>query len=380
MTIINLDNSTSLVDFCKEVLKKRFPNDPVRHQINDGSHDKLNFCCPFCGDSKSDKNKKRGNLYLKTMSYKCYNDGCEIILPLEKFFSALGSKYGLLAPDFTPKLDLKIGSIPKRRGFIFEFLLNNESRKKLLSFSKIVERFELKPCADAPTDSRIGAYSRSRLLNETPFFEKTCYYDQQQDKIYIFNLDLKSDRILGLSLRYITNRQNGLKYNIKNYSEFKKSGLVSNLDDDFIEKINQLNNYYNILNIDFSKTITLVEGQFDSLFIENCVATTGVSKSKKMLSDFTVKKNTRILFDNDHAGITHSLELMKEGYLVFLWSSATQQLKKDYPDCIQTIKKIKDVNDLFIFMKSEDPWLDLPKFNRFIDEYFSNSILDLIFL
>lgn len=380
LTIIDFDQTKSILDFCKDVLRLRFPNDPVRHQVNDSSQDKLNFCCPFCGDSKTDKNKKRGNLYLKTKTYKCYNDGCGTLLSLEKFFSKLGVKYGLLAPDVTPNVDLKIQASPKKRGFIFEFLLNHESRKSLLNLSSLAERFELKRCIDAPSSSSVGRYVRSRFLHHTPGFEKTCYYDQLDDKVYIFNVDLKSDSVLGMAMRYIMPRSNGIKYNIKNYSEYKKSGLVTGLEDDFIEKINQLNNYFNLLNIDFSKTITLVEGQFDSLFIENCVATTGVSKSKRMLSDFAVKKKTRILFDNDSAGLHHSIELLREGYLVFLWSMVNQQLKKDYPDEIQSIKKIKDINDLFIFMYAMDSNLDFKKFNKFIDGYFSNSTLDLIFL
>ena len=170
------------------------------------------------------------------------------------------------------------------------------------------------------------------------------------------------------------------KYNIKNYSELEKTGLAVGMDPEFVEKINSLNNYFNVLNLDFTKDITVTEGQFDSLFIENCTATTGVTKSKKMLEDLTQKQKTRILFDNDEAGLTHSIELLKKGYRVFMWASVTQYLKKTYPQKIKSIKNIKDINDLFIFIKSMDKELDYKKFNSIIDSHFTSSQFDMLML
>ena len=35
-----------------------------------------NFRCPICGDSKKSKRKMRGNYYIKTNSYYCFNEQC----------------------------------------------------------------------------------------------------------------------------------------------------------------------------------------------------------------------------------------------------------------------------------------------------------------
>ena len=39
------------------------------------NRDRLNFACPYCGDS-SDQYKKRGNVYFKSLQFHCYNGGC----------------------------------------------------------------------------------------------------------------------------------------------------------------------------------------------------------------------------------------------------------------------------------------------------------------
>lgn len=377
---IDFNINYSVKDFCKEILIKRFPGEPTRHEINDNNSDKLNFCCPFCGDSKTDRSKKRGNLYLSTETYKCYNDGCEVQMTLDKFVAKLGLKYGVSVPSVKKAAVFTVLTSPKKRGHILEFLLTHSSREKLLPLSETAERFSLKRCSEAPEGSRVYEYVKKRMLFDLPMFERTCYYDSIQNKIYIFNVDLKSDKIIGFALRYIVDQPSGLKYNIKNYSELEKTGLVVGMDPEFVEKINSLNNYFNVLNLDFTKDITVTEGQFDSLFIENCTATTGVTKSKKMLEDLTQKQKTRILFDNDEAGLTHSIELLKKGYRVFMWASITQYLKKMYPQKIKSIKNIKDINDLFIFIKSMDKELDYKKFNAIIDSHFTSSQFDMLML
>ena len=64
-------------------LLKFFGNDPQRLKIYQGGN-RLNFCCPYCGDSK-DAKKKRGNLYVDTLTYKCYNGGCAVFKNLNQF-------------------------------------------------------------------------------------------------------------------------------------------------------------------------------------------------------------------------------------------------------------------------------------------------------
>jgi hypothetical protein len=38
--------------------------------------DRINFACPYCGDSHGGTYKKRGNIYWKNLKFHCYNGGC----------------------------------------------------------------------------------------------------------------------------------------------------------------------------------------------------------------------------------------------------------------------------------------------------------------
>ena len=378
--MFKLDVSYTVVEFVEDVLKNRFPGDPLRQEINDTDEDKLNFACPYCGDSLTDPNKKRGNLYLRTQTYKCYNDGCSTWVPLEKFISKFALKYALGVPGVEKKkVEYKPATSIKKKGFLIEFLINREVGKQLLVFSEVVDRFSLIPCKDAESDSPIGKFIEKRKINKLPVFEQSCYYDSRQDKVYIFNLDLKSGKIIGFALRRIDDDYPGPKYDIKNYTEFKKNGLVPELDDDFITQVNSLNNYFNILNINFTQKITITEGQIDSMFVRNCIATTGVTKSKQLLASLVTKENSRIFFDNDKAGKEASIELLMKGYSVFLWNLLITDLRKTYPALTKEINtKIKDVNDLFRFMLNQQPALTFNEFNETLDKYFSDSAFDLL--
>ena len=380
MTTMN--KKYSIQEYCQDILIKRFPGDKLRQKINDINPDKLNFACPFCGDSDKDPKKKRGNLHLDTQTYKCYNDGCMVWMPLSDFISKLTPKYKVDIPDVqesTLKFDLTKSK--HKRGFIIEFLLNNEANKKLLSFSEIVKKFSLTPCKEADPKSRVGTYIRKRCLDGMPMFEKTCYFDSSQNKIFLFNLDLRSDRLIGFAMRKIDDSAPGLRYDIKNYKDFRETGLAKGLSDEYVNEIIQINNYYNVLNLDFAEDITVTEGQIDAMFIKNCVATTGVSKSKGLLESLTSKNKTRVLFDNDGAGLNESIKLLQKGYRVFLWSSLIADLKKKYPKDIYAIRtKIKDINDLYIFLKLRNTSVNYENFNEFLNPYFSNSIFDLMSL
>lgn len=378
--MFKLDVGYSVEEFISDVLKKRFPNDPIRQQINDTDSHKLNFACPYCGDSTHDPNKKRGHLYLDTQTYKCYNDGCSTWVPFEKFIKAFAPKYQLSIPELgDKKIQFDPGVSSKKKGFLIEFLINKEVGDKLLSISDIAQRFLLKPCADAPASSPIAEFVEKRKIKSLPVFEHSCYYDSREDKVYIFNLDLKSGKVIGFALRRISDSWPGPKYDIKNYTEFKKNGLIRNIEDDFIEKVNTINNYFNLLNVDFTKKVTITEGQIDAMFVKNCIATTGVTKSKKILGNLITKSNARILFDNDDAGRNESLALLQQGYSVFLWKKAIYSLRRDHPKFLRIINNdIKDVNDLYRFLLAQQPSLNFDQFNEWLDKYFSDSAFDML--
>lgn len=377
--MFDLIMSYNIHQFIKDLLKKRFPEDRFKQEPYE-SGDKINFACPYCGDSKSDSRKKRGNLYPDRGFYKCYNDGCGVKVDLPKFISKFSLKYSLGIPDIKAETKWVPQTTKKKRGSLIELLINNNVGDHLLRIDQLVDRFSLSPCCEAESDSQVGQFIQKRGLLDLAQFNDCAYFDSRDDKVYLFNLDSRSGKVLGFAIRRIGEDVTGPKYLIKNYSELKKNGLIRQVEDETISDIDSINNYFNVMNVDFSKPIMVTEGQIDAMFLDNSIATTGISKSKLLLENLLSKSNTLILFDSDSAGKSQSVDLIKKGYRVFLWNKVMMDIRKKHNADYRVVRLIKDVNDLYLFMKSYDPSLDFDTFNSFILQYFSESPLDLLYV
>jgi hypothetical protein len=366
--------------FITDLLKKRFPEDRLKQQVYE-SGDKLNFACPYCGDSKTDSKKKRGNLYPDRGFYKCYNDGCSAKADIPKFISKFALKYSLDIPDIkSTETAWAPQTSKKKRGSLIELLINKNASEHLLKIEDLIHRFSLIPCSEADPDTELGQFIERRSLTDLDAFNKCCYFDSRKNKIYLFNLDQRSGKVLGFAIRRISEDTFGPKYLITNYSELKKNGLIKGISDDILSDIDNVNNYFNVLNVDFSKPIMVTEGQIDAMFLNNSIATTGISKSKLLLDNLLSKSNTLILFDSDAAGKTQSIDLIQKGYRVFLWNKVMSDIRKQYGADYRKVRLIKDVNDLYSFIKEYDPTITFDSFNEFVLGYFSESPLDLLYV
>jgi len=373
------ETSYNLSEFVSDVLKQSFPDNRFKQHVNE-DEDKLNFACPYCGDSENDVSKKRGNIFLKTGTYKCFNDGCLTFTKIPNFVSHWARKHHLPIPSMIhvePDRKIQHGT---KRGELIMFLMDPKVKGVLINFKELADRFFLKKCSEAPLDSPIGEYITGRNIRELPAFDKSCYYDSRQDKIYIFNLDLRSGRVLGLSIRRINDDYSGPKYDIKNYSQFVKNKLIDAIDEAIITKIDIVNSYFNILNINFNEPIIVLEGQIDAMFLKNSIATTGVTKGKNILGTLVSKKNGRILFDNDSAGKKETFKLLQDGYSVFLWSKLIKQLRDQYPNNRKDVNGIKDINNLYNFYDKMGDRKTYDEFNEIIMSNFSESPFDLLFV
>lgn len=56
-----------------DILSSKFTNSEKR-KTNFFSQ-RINFACPYCGDSNSDSSMKRGNIYKNSLQYVCFNCG-----------------------------------------------------------------------------------------------------------------------------------------------------------------------------------------------------------------------------------------------------------------------------------------------------------------
>ena len=227
----------------------------------------------------------------------------------------------------------------------------------------------------------IYKYIKGRGLNLIEDFGDCLYTDSSDSRVYIFNFDKRSGRVLGFSMRSL-NPDAERKYIIKTYTDLANVFVQKNISKQLVEDANFLNNYFNILNIDFSKPILMAEGQFDSLLLENCIATSGVSKARSIMSNLGAKSGVRIIFDRDTAGRTQMMQFIKQGYSIFLWNKALSEIKSMCESSSEyiSLSHVKDINDLFSFIRKKKPDYTLEKFNSWINCNFSETVYDLVYL
>ena len=365
--------------FVKIILEKRFPDTPEKQKVDTGADYKLNFACPICGDSQKKISKKRGNLYLDTKHYKCFNDGCMAYMSLTEFVAKMSRRFSVLMPSFVLDDDPKEVKTARADNQLIRFLTSDTS--SLIRLTDVVNRFSLKRLDSVPEDSAAVQFLKRRNLDRIPDYGDFLYTDASDSRVYIFNFDRRSGKVLGLATRSLRDDVDR-KYIIKSYTELSQLFVQKNISSNLISDANFLNNYFNILNVDFARPISITEGQFDSMLLNNCIATSGVSKAKSILHDLGSKSAVRIVFDRDKAGKTQMMTLIKQGYSVFLWNSAIAELKKKYNDEVSLLAfpHIKDINDLFTFMVDRDDSIDVDSFSDFIGRHFSESVFDLICL
>ena len=313
--------------------------------------DRLNFACPICGDSVSDVRKKRGNLYIDSLSYHCYNCGCHMGVNalLHKFGEDLSNEDKIVVHEIqqnTKKFEKRVSS---GQGSMSMTLLDKLGVPKMIFFKQlgIISPYK---------NERASSYLKSRMINIQDW--KYFAYDPKTDELYILNLT-PGEKIIGFQIRqlnpnsiksrYISKRMTRLYADVFNKDinhivevVLSKEPLGEKYiqEEDGIENIvanlDRLSGIFNIMNVNMNQPITIMEGPIDSLAIPNSIALQGASK--QLDGFFDNIENVRFVYDNDKAGKQAAIKKLKSHKTVFLW---TQYLNK-----INTKVNIKDLNDL----------------------------------
>ena len=313
--------------------------------------DRINICCPICGDSATDIRKKRGNLYLNSLSYHCYNCGAHMGINsfLHRFDEDLSSEDKIVVHEIqqnSKKFEKKVSS---SQGSMSMTLLDKLAIPKDILFKQL-------GITSPYRDQTATKYLKSRMIDIKDW--KYFGYNPLSAELYILNIS-PSNRVIGYQIRQLDPNSVKNRYMsrrlTKIYSEvFNKniSPIVERLllqmpngdkyitEEDGIENIvanlDRLSGIFNIMNINMGRPLTIMEGPIDSLAVDNSIALQGASK--QLDGFFDNVENVRYLFDNDKTGKEMSLKKLKSHKTVFLWTQ--------YIDMIHTKEKIKDVNDL----------------------------------
>lgn len=332
----------------KTILIRRFPHSLSRQEIHP-KPGRLNFACPYCGDSADNDWKKRGNVYIEGgYNYHCFN--CGKHTDAEQFLKDFGQEATADESVFLREQKkahaVQANSAPRLDPM---FLIDPDSIEKWG-----IDRDELimKMGLSEVRNHKILGYLHKRLQ----FNEKRFAWNQNAQKLFIFNLSRDEKKVIGMQIRNFKAQPKYLTFKLdKLYQEL---GMEIPEDESF-ESANEISICFNILHLNFNKPITVFEGPLDAFLYKNACA---VCSSK---NDFPIDIPVRWMYDYDKEGKKMSLTRLNQGVPVFLWKKYLSEA--NIP--INTIRKV-DLTDLLVFSVRKK--LNLPSF----EGYYSDSKYD----
>jgi predicted RNA-binding Zn-ribbon protein involved in translation (DUF1610 family) len=346
------DFVTKVENQVREILIKRFPNISTKQQISP-KVGRLNISCPYCGDSATDHWKKRGNLYLASFDYHCFNCGYH-------------TNYENMAKDFSKDIDVtEINFLRETsaKASVNRGVAGNLDPSIFMQSDVIekwaVDRVELilKMGFSEAKGSSIETYLRKRLQFDMSRFA----WNEKAQKLLIFNLTSDKKKVLGFQIRNFKALPKYLTFKLSRiYLEI--FGMDIPEEEEFIYA-DKISTTFGIMDLDINKPITVFEGPLDAYLFNNAVAVCSVK------NDFPFDINVRWMYDYDKAGKEAAIEKIKRGEQVFLWKKFLNNFQSE----INISKKI-DLTDLMVYTIRKK--LQIPNF----ENYFSTSKYDVYWI
>ena len=270
--------------------------------------DLYNFRCPICGDSQRNRSKARGYLYpvKNNTNFKCHN--CGASLSFNNFLKELDP---VLHKQYTLE---KFKEGHTGRNFVVEepkFKFTKPSFKKKLDLPKASE------------NSTAREYLEKRKLNPEKFYFADKFKEWTNTQKHTFDTIGRDESRIIIPMYDTDNNLIGFQGRALGTNSVKYITVM--LSDD-APKI------YGLDQIDTSKSIYIVEGPFDSTFVQNAVAMCG--------SDIDIRSfgwcDYIYVFDNEPRNreiVNRISKTINRGDKVIIWPSIIRQ---------------KDINDMFL--------------------------------
>ena len=290
-----------------------------------------NFRCPICGDSQSHKNKARGYIYAKKAesNYKCHNCGVSTTFGnfLRQIDPHLHKQYTM--EKFKEGLTGKHRNIPNPTFDEPEFAFNKPKFRKKDICDELVKISELN------TTHRAKKYLINRGINEDTL--RKLYYcpnfkSWTNKHKKTFDNTKNDDQRIIIPLRHPNGQLFG--YQGRSLDPMTKMRYITVMLDQKAPKL------YGLEKINTQKPIYILEGPFDSLFVENSVAMCGSDVDIRTFgwSDYIW------VFDNEprNREVVNRIErCINRGDKVVIWPSNIQE--KDVNEMILAKHNIYDI-------------------------------------
>ena len=290
-----------------------------------------NFRCPICGDSQRHKNKARGYIYAKKAesNYKCHNCGVSTTFGnfLRQIDPHLHKQYTM--EKFKEGLTGKHRNIPNPTFDEPEFAFNKPKFRKKDICDELVKISELN------TTHRAKKYLINRGINEDTL--RKLYYcpnfkSWTNKHKKTFDNTKNDDQRIIIPLRHPDGQLFG--YQGRSLDPMTKMRYITVMLDQKAPKL------YGLEKINTQKPIYILEGPFDSLFVENSVAMCGSDVDIRSFgwSDYIW------VFDNEprNREVVNRIErCINHGDKVVIWPSNIQE--KDVNEMILAKYNIYDI-------------------------------------
>ena len=278
-----------------------------------------NFRCPYCGDSERHKNKTRGYIYqLKNdHNFKCHN--CGVSRTFTNFLKdtdpGLYDQY--VFERYRAGATGRGSNTPEPKQFKFNkpiFI------KKDFDLPKISELNTSHPSRKFLEDRKIPV----KCLDELYFSENFKEWTNSQ-KYTFENLDNDEPRII-IPLK---NHGEIFGFQGRSLNSTSKLKYITIILDDKHPKI------YGLDKVDWNKTVYVVEGPFDSMFIDNSIAMVGADIDRMFfVSNFETE--FVMVYDNEKRNkqiVDRMEKAINSKFRIVIW-----------PDTIHQ----KDINDMVL--------------------------------
>ena len=290
--------------------------------------DLYNFRCPICGDSQKNKNKTRGYLYpvKNNTNFKCHNCGAslsfnnflkELDPTLHKQYTMEKFKEGHTGKNF-------VVEEPKFNFQKPDFFIKREN-------SKNVKKLDLPKASEIPVARE---YLEKRKINPEKFYFAHKFKEWTNTQKQTFDSTDKDESRIIIPLYGIDSKLIGFQGRALGYSPNKYITVMISDDAPKIYGLNQ---------VDSSEPIYIVEGPFDSTFIQNSIAMCG--------SDIDIRSfgwcDYIYVYDNEprnaeiHRRIEHCIS---GGDKVVIWPSHIKE--KDINDMVLSGLDVQSVIEL----------------------------------
>lgn len=283
--------------------------------------------CPICGDSKKNKTKNRFNFYIHQNQYfvKCYN--CNYSTAFINFLKTydfnLFNEFKLESLSGnkrykTPKIEINLKTETKFNNILYnlkDVSKYPEALQYIISRQIPIEKYNQILLVDDPNTitNKIEKYSDKKYPN-TPG--------------YIFPVYSKDNNLTAFQLKYFD-------------LSISPKYITFSIDEEAPRLFNENN-------IDKNKMVSITEGIFDSMFIDNSLASLGIGNKSKL--DYLERNysNFRIIVDNDYLYnkdvLNHLVNFIEKGYNVVIFDKNFRQ--KDINNSILSGEfNIKTIND-----------------------------------